>query len=56
MAEQFIVGADARQAVDGLHRLWRQGSGFVVDLLGEKTVTDAEADRYAGRVASLVAP
>jgi RHH-type proline utilization regulon transcriptional repressor/proline dehydrogenase/delta 1-pyrroline-5-carboxylate dehydrogenase len=34
--------------------LWRQGSGFVVDLLGEKTVTEAEADRYASRVTELV--
>ena len=54
MAEQFIVGTGPEDAVDGLHRLWRQGSGFVVDLLGEKTVTEAEADRYAGRMVDLV--
>jgi RHH-type transcriptional regulator, proline utilization regulon repressor / proline dehydrogenase / delta 1-pyrroline-5-carboxylate dehydrogenase len=54
MAEQFIVGRGPDEAVDGLHRLWRQGSGFVVDLLGEKTVTEAEADRYAERVVELV--
>ncbi len=54
MAEQFIVGATPEAAVAPLHQLWRAGSGFVVDLLGEKTVTDAEADRYAGRVAALV--
>ena len=54
MAEQFIVGGGPEEAVDGLHRLWRQGSGFVVDLLGEKTVTEAEADRYASRVGELV--
>jgi len=54
MAEQFIVGTSPGDAVDGLHRLWKQGSGFVVDLLGEKTVTEAEADRYAGRVDGLV--
>ena len=28
--------------------LWREGSAFTVDLLGEKTVVAAEADRYAG--------
>src|SRR5439155_653740 len=50
MAEQFIVGTGPADAVNGLHRLWKQGSGFVVDLLGEKTVTETEADRYAGRV------
>jgi RHH-type proline utilization regulon transcriptional repressor/proline dehydrogenase/delta 1-pyrroline-5-carboxylate dehydrogenase len=55
MAEQFIVGADADAAADGLHRLWRGGSAFTVDLLGEKTVTEAEADRYAARVDVLLA-
>jgi RHH-type transcriptional regulator, proline utilization regulon repressor / proline dehydrogenase / delta 1-pyrroline-5-carboxylate dehydrogenase len=54
MAEQFIVGTGPTDAIDGLHKLWRQGSGFVVDLLGEKTVTEAQADRYAGRVVDLV--
>ena len=54
MAEQFIVGATPDEAVARLHQLWRQGNGFVVDLLGEKTVTDAEADRYAQRVSGLV--
>jgi RHH-type proline utilization regulon transcriptional repressor/proline dehydrogenase/delta 1-pyrroline-5-carboxylate dehydrogenase len=55
MAEQFIVGATPEEAVSRLHQLWRSGSGFVVDLLGEKTVTEGEADRYAARVSSLVA-
>jgi RHH-type proline utilization regulon transcriptional repressor/proline dehydrogenase/delta 1-pyrroline-5-carboxylate dehydrogenase len=54
MAEQFIVGATPAEAVGRLHQLWRDGSGFVVDLLGEKTVTEAEADRYAARVVELV--
>src|SRR4051812_23944806 len=54
MAEQFIVGTGPRQAAAGLHRLWKQGAGFVVDLLGEKTVTEDEADRYAARMNELV--
>ena len=54
MAEQFIVGEGAKEAVEGLHRLWRQGNAFTVDLLGEKTVTAAEADRYAARVEELL--
>ncbi|HVF73603.1 MAG TPA: proline dehydrogenase family protein [Acidimicrobiales bacterium] len=54
MAQQFIVGSTASEAVDGLHRLWRQGSAFTCDLLGEKTVTEAEADRYAARVHELL--
>jgi len=54
MAEQFIVGSSAASAVPGLHRLWRSGSAFTVDLLGEKTVTEDEADVYAGRVTELM--
>jgi RHH-type transcriptional regulator, proline utilization regulon repressor / proline dehydrogenase / delta 1-pyrroline-5-carboxylate dehydrogenase len=54
MAHQFIVGSTADEAVEGLHRLWRAGSAFTVDVLGEKTVVGAEADRYAARVAELV--
>ncbi|MBV8385619.1 MAG: proline dehydrogenase family protein [Acidimicrobiia bacterium] len=55
MARQFIVGADPAAAVHGLERLWRLGSAFTVDLLGEKTVTDEEADTYARRVDELLA-
>jgi len=54
MARQFIVGADPAAAVEGLERLWRAGSAFTVDLLGEKTVTDVEADAYAARVDELL--
>ena len=54
MAEQFIVGVGPSDAAAGLHRLWRAGSAFTVDLLGEKTVTEAEADGYAGRVRTLL--
>ena len=41
MAEQFIVGQTANEAVEGLHRLWRSGSAATVDLLGEKTIVGA---------------
>ena len=54
MAEQFIVGETAADAVAGLHGLWRTGSAATVDLLGEKTIVEAEADRYAARVAELL--
>ncbi|MBW3547281.1 MAG: proline dehydrogenase family protein [Actinobacteria bacterium] len=50
MAEQFIVGTDAAEAVPNLRGLWEHGAAFTVDLLGEKTVVGAEADRYAARV------
>lgn len=54
VAQQFIVGSDPRAALGNLERLWRAGAGATVDLLGEKTVTSAEADRYAARVVDLL--
>jgi RHH-type proline utilization regulon transcriptional repressor/proline dehydrogenase/delta 1-pyrroline-5-carboxylate dehydrogenase len=54
MAQQFIVGSTPDEAVAGLHELWRGGSAFTVDVLGEKTVVGTEADRYAARVAELI--
>jgi RHH-type proline utilization regulon transcriptional repressor/proline dehydrogenase/delta 1-pyrroline-5-carboxylate dehydrogenase len=54
MAEQFIVGETAHDAVTGLHQLWRSGSAATVDLLGEKTIIAAEADGYAARVSELI--
>jgi proline dehydrogenase len=49
VARRFIVGEDASAALDSIGRLWRRGIGTTVDLLGEATVTEAEADRYAAR-------
>ena len=49
MAHRFIVGESPRAALPELARLWRAGASASVDLLGEATVTRAEADRYAER-------
>jgi RHH-type proline utilization regulon transcriptional repressor/proline dehydrogenase/delta 1-pyrroline-5-carboxylate dehydrogenase len=54
MAGQFIVGADAPTAAAALARLWRSGRAFTVDVLGEKTLTADDADRYAERVSTLL--
>jgi proline dehydrogenase len=54
MAHRFIAGADADDAASELERLWRRGIGFSADLLGEATVTAAEADRYAARCADTL--
>nr|MBA2752714.1 bifunctional proline dehydrogenase/L-glutamate gamma-semialdehyde dehydrogenase [Actinomycetota bacterium] len=54
MGQQFIVGQSPAEAIEGLHRLWQEGSAFTVDLLGEKTVTEAEADHYAARLGDLL--
>jgi proline dehydrogenase len=49
MAHRFIVGETPRDATGVLEGLWRDGVATSVDLLGEATVTSAEADRYAER-------
>lgn len=54
MAGRFIVGADAASSVPALRRLWKDGVSTTVDLLGEATVTAAEADAYAQRCAEAL--
>lgn len=54
MAHRFIVGEDAASSVPGVERLWRSGAAATVDLLGETTVTEAEADSYAARCAETL--
>ncbi|HTX29844.1 MAG TPA: proline dehydrogenase family protein [Solirubrobacteraceae bacterium] len=49
MAHRFIVGETPEGAVRVLRGLWEHGVASSVDLLGEATVTQAEADRYAAR-------
>lgn len=54
MAEQFIIGSRPADVAANVGRLWRAGRAATVDLLGEKTVTAAEADRYASRLGDLL--
>jgi proline dehydrogenase len=49
MAHRFIVGDTARDATGELRSMWREGIAASLDLLGEATVTEVEADRYAAR-------
>jgi proline dehydrogenase len=49
MAHRFIVGESPSTALGVLERLWTHGVANSVDLLGEATVTPAEAQRYAER-------
>lgn len=49
MASRFIVGESVDEALDELAGMWRRGVSSTVDLLGEATVTEAEADTYARR-------
>ncbi|MDX6583468.1 MAG: proline dehydrogenase [Solirubrobacterales bacterium] len=54
MAHRFIVGESPHHALRTLSGLWREGIASSVDLLGEATVTTAEADRYAARCAEAL--
>ena len=54
MAHRFIVGETPHAAVPLLHRLWNEGVAASVDLLGEATVTEDEADRYAERCSAAL--
>jgi RHH-type proline utilization regulon transcriptional repressor/proline dehydrogenase/delta 1-pyrroline-5-carboxylate dehydrogenase len=49
MARRFIAGADVDAAADEFDRLWSRGITTTVDLLGEATVTEAEAEAYESR-------
>jgi RHH-type proline utilization regulon transcriptional repressor/proline dehydrogenase/delta 1-pyrroline-5-carboxylate dehydrogenase len=49
MAHRFIVGETPEAALGVLRGLWERGVASTVDLLGEATVTEAEADHYAAR-------
>jgi proline dehydrogenase len=54
MAHRFIAGESPEAASPELRRLWRDGIASTVDLLGEATVTAAEADRYRDRCAEAL--
>ena len=49
MAHRFIVGETPSAAARPIRHLWEHGAAVSLDLLGEATVTQPEADRYAER-------
>ena len=54
MAHRFIVGESLPDAEGVLRKLWERGVASSVDLLGEATVTSAEADAYAARCSETI--
>ncbi|OHB24859.1 MAG: L-glutamate gamma-semialdehyde dehydrogenase [Desulfuromonadaceae bacterium GWC2_58_13] len=46
MARQFIVGEQSKEAIKNINKLRKQGFAFVVDVLGEATVSEEEAETY----------
>jgi RHH-type proline utilization regulon transcriptional repressor/proline dehydrogenase/delta 1-pyrroline-5-carboxylate dehydrogenase len=55
LARRFIAGSNLREALDAIARLRNRSLAFTVDLLGEATITEAEAERYQGEYLDLVA-
>ena len=54
MAQRFIVGTNAAEALPVLKKLYKEGFAFTVDLLGEATITPGEADAYQQRYLDLI--
>jgi RHH-type proline utilization regulon transcriptional repressor/proline dehydrogenase/delta 1-pyrroline-5-carboxylate dehydrogenase len=54
MAGQFIGGATPADAMARVSDLWNDGYATTVDLLGEKTLTLADADGYVARVRAML--
>ena len=54
MARQFIIGETVPEVIDRLSALHRDGYAAVVDVLGEATLSDAEAEAYAVAYLDLV--
>ncbi|NKB82711.1 MAG: aldehyde dehydrogenase family protein [Nitrospirales bacterium] len=49
MAQTFMAGRSISEASFGLGHLWKTGKCASIDLLGEATVNECEADRYQDR-------
>jgi len=54
MAHRFIAGASPAEALPALRHLANHGVGHTIDLLGEATLSDAEADAYQTRYLALL--
>ncbi|RAL20052.1 L-glutamate gamma-semialdehyde dehydrogenase [Lujinxingia litoralis] len=54
MAERFIAGTNAEEALPTLEQMWAQGLCFTLDLLGEATVSEAEAGEYFERYVEIL--
>jgi len=55
LARRFIAGSNVEEAVESVKRLRDKSLAFTVDLLGEATITEAEADAVQKQYLELVA-
>jgi len=54
MAKQFIVGEGAKDTVKNLTKMRKEGFTFVIDILGEATVNEVEAEEYVDAYIQLL--
>lgn len=54
MAKQFIIGENTVQAIKSLERLRKDRFAFTVDVLGEATITEEEAEDYQSTYLELL--
>jgi RHH-type transcriptional regulator, proline utilization regulon repressor / proline dehydrogenase / delta 1-pyrroline-5-carboxylate dehydrogenase len=54
MAQKFIAGESAREALPKIVAMRKEGLGFTVDLLGEAAVSEEESLAYAGKYLDLL--
>src|SRR5262249_48558984 len=54
LARRFISGSTIAEALDAVAALRKRSLAFTVDLLGEATITEVEADRCAEEYLKLV--
>lgn len=55
MAQRFIAGATSAEALTAIRKLRRQTLAFTLDLLGEATLSEEEAETYQQRYLDLLA-
>jgi len=55
MADRFIGGSSPKRALPRLRELVGGGTAYTIDLLGEATLSEDEADEYLARYLDLVA-
>jgi RHH-type proline utilization regulon transcriptional repressor/proline dehydrogenase/delta 1-pyrroline-5-carboxylate dehydrogenase len=54
LAKRFIAGSNLPEVLAAVARLRRRSLAFTVDLLGEATITESEADQYQGEYFKLI--
>jgi RHH-type proline utilization regulon transcriptional repressor/proline dehydrogenase/delta 1-pyrroline-5-carboxylate dehydrogenase len=54
LAHKFMAGSNLEEALKAIAKLRRHHLAFTIDLLGEATITEAEADEYARQYLELI--